>query len=53
MPSLDIHIAIARKYLNKYDDIINKNEFIRGNLEPDLVDDRIVSHYTIETKDEE
>ena len=46
MPSLDIHIAIARKYLKKYSDIKNDVLFIKGNLYPDLVDDRIKSHYT-------
>lgn len=51
MPSLDIHIAIARKYLKKYNDIKDEISFIKGNLEPDLVDDRIASHYTIKTDD--
>lgn len=46
MPSLDIHIAIARKYLKKYNNIENEVAFIKGNLYPDLVDDRINSHYT-------
>lgn len=46
MPSLDVHIAIARKYLEKYNDIENEIAFIKGNLDPDLSDDRIASHYT-------
>ena len=49
MPSLDIHIAIARKYLIKYNDVKDEIAFIKGNLEPDLVEDRIASHYTKRT----
>ena len=48
MPSLDIHIAIARKYLKKYNDIKDEVAFIKGNLDPDLAEDRIASHYTKE-----
>ncbi len=46
MPSLDIHIAIARKYLIKYNDVKDELAFIKGNLDPDLAKDRIASHYT-------
>ena len=46
MPSLDIHIAIARKYLTKYGDIKDESAFIKGNLDPDLMEDRMASHYT-------
>ena len=49
MPSLDIHIAIARKYLIKYNDVKDEIAFIKGNLEPDLAIDRIASHYTKRT----
>lgn len=46
MPSLDIHIVIAREYLKKYNDIKDEYDFIKGNIAPDLLDDRIASHYT-------
>lgn len=46
MPSLDIHIAIARKYLKEHNDIQDEIAFIKGNLELDLVDDRNESHFT-------
>lgn len=46
MPSLGFHIAIARKYLKKYDDIEDEMAFIEGNLDPDLADDRIAAHYS-------
>lgn len=46
MPSLDIHIAIARKYLKEHNDIQDEIAFIKGNLEPDLVADRNASHFT-------
>lgn len=46
MPSLDIHIAIARKYIIKYNDVKDEIAFIKGNLDPDLAKDRIASHYT-------
>lgn len=45
MPSLDIHIAIARKYLIKYNDVKDKIVFIKENLDSDLSKDRIASHY--------
>lgn len=46
MPSLDIHIALARKYLKIHNDIKDEVEFIKGSLAPDLAIDRIKSHYT-------
>ena len=46
MPSIDIHLAIARQYLKKHIDIRNTKDFIKGNIAPDLVEDKKVSHYT-------
>ena len=45
MPSFNIHLAVAVKYCenNKIDD---KAEFFRGSIDPDLVKDKAVSHYT-------
>lgn len=46
MPSLDIHVAIARKYLKTHNDIKNEIDFIKGNLAPDLAENRVKSHYS-------
>ena len=53
MPSIDIHLAIARQYLSKHADIKNTFEFIKGNVAPDLVDDKKISHYTGEVKEKD
>ncbi len=47
MPSLDIHIAIARKYLQMYSDVKDVTSFIKGTLAPDLAVNRSASHYAI------
>lgn len=46
MPSIDIHLAIARQYLTKHKDIKNTEDFIEGNVAPDLVEDKFKSHYS-------
>lgn len=46
MASFDIHLAIARKYIEKHDKIINKEDFVKGNIVPDLVENKTLSHYT-------
>ena len=46
MPSFNIHLAIARKYIENHNDIINEDEFLKGNIEPDLVIDKSKSHYS-------
>ena len=45
MPSFNIHLAVAVKYCenNKIDD---KELFFRGSIDPDLVKDKSISHYT-------
>ena len=45
MPSIDIHMAIARNYLKKYDGIGDHLKFIKGSIAPDLASDTISSHY--------
>ena len=53
MPSLGIHVAIARKYLKKYADIKDEMAFIKWNLDPDLVDDKNISHYSRPCREDE
>lgn len=45
MPSFNIHLAVAIKYSEK-NNITNKSEFFKGNIAPDLVSDKSISHYT-------
>lgn len=45
MPSFNIHLAVAIKYCEK-NDIENKEEFYRASIDPDLVKDKSISHYT-------
>lgn len=45
MPSFNIHLAVAVKYKEK-NDIKNKEDFYRGSIDPDLVKDKSISHYT-------
>lgn len=45
MASFNIHLAIANKYLVK-NHINNKKEFYNGIIDPDLVENKIQSHYT-------
>ena len=45
MPGFVIHIAIAKEYIKKHNDIDNIEEFIKGNIEPDLTKDKAKTHY--------
>lgn len=45
MPSFNIHLAVAVKYCEK-NNIENKEAFYRGSIDPDLVKDKSISHYT-------
>ena len=45
MPSFNIHLAVAVKYCEK-NNIENKADFYRGSIDPDLVKDKSISHYT-------
>lgn len=49
MASINIHLAVGKVFLDK-NTILNQKEFIRGILEPDLVDDKDKSHYTEEDR---
>lgn len=46
MASLNIHLAIGKRYIEKNNNINNIAEFYKGTLAPDLVQNKIESHYT-------
>lgn len=45
MPGFVLHIAIGKEYLKKHNDIENVEEFMKGNIAPDLTDDKTKTHY--------
>lgn len=45
MASFSIHLAIAKRYLEE-NNINDVDSFIKGNIDPDLVNDKKISHYT-------
>ena len=45
MPSMSAHMAIACTLSKKIN--VNEIDFIKGNLLPDLYDDKMKSHYKI------
>lgn len=46
MPSFTIHIAIAKQYIKKHqEDIKSEEDFIKGVIAPDIVEDKHQSHY--------
>lgn len=45
MASFNIHFAIAKRYTEK-NNISNIDEFYNGTIDPDLVKDKNISHYT-------
>lgn len=46
MPSYVIHLATGNKYINKFNnDIKNKEEFLKGVIEPDQLLDNRKAHY--------
>ena len=48
MPSFNIHLAVAKRYLEKNPGIIwNKQDFYDGNIAPDLTDDKLATHYSL------
>lgn len=47
MPGFVIHIAIGREYLRKHNIIENEEDFIQGNIQPDLTKDKTKTHYGI------
>lgn len=46
MASLNIHIVIAKRYVEKHQDIKNLEEFYNGTVAPDIASDKKISHYT-------
>lgn len=53
MPSFNIHLAVAKRYLDKHNDIKNTLDFYKGSIAPDLTDNKDKSHYTAPRKDNE
>ena len=48
MPGYTIHIIIAKEYIKKHpNEIKDIDEFIKGNISPDLTTDKNISHYGI------
>lgn len=45
MPGFVLHIAIGKEYLKKHNNIENSEEFIRGNVDPDLTNDKTSTHF--------
>ena len=45
MPGFVIHIAVAKEYLRKHDDIEDSQSFIYGNIKPDLTKEKGKTHY--------
>ena len=46
MPSFTMHIAIANEYIRKHkNEIKNIKEFVKGNIYPDLTNNKNITHY--------
>lgn len=45
MPGFVIHTAIGQEYYKKHKNIENYNDFIRGNILPDLTKNKSETHY--------
>lgn len=45
MPGFVMHIAIGQEYAKKHKNIENYDEFIRGNILPDLTKEKSKTHY--------
>ena len=52
MPCLAIHLAVAKKYLEKHHDL-NHDDFIKGTLAPDLGMDNIDKYIKLERNDKD
>lgn len=46
MPGFNIHLSVAKRYAEKHNEIKNLDDFYKGTLAPDLVENKKVSHYT-------
>lgn len=45
MPGYVIHIAIGQEYLRKHKTKDKYEEFIKGNVDPDLTNNKVMTHY--------
>lgn len=45
MASLIIHLYVAQEYLKKHTEILNKEDFLKGSLAPDLEKEKVKAHY--------
>ena len=45
MPGFVIHTAIGQEYYKKHNNIENYNDFIKGNILPDLTNNKTETHY--------
>ncbi len=46
MASFNIHLAIGKRYIEKSQNVKDRDKFYKGIIDPDLVDDKKTSHYT-------
>ena len=46
MPGFNINLSVAKRYAEKHNGIKNLDDFYKGVLAPDLVENKKVSHYT-------
>ena len=51
MPSFNIHLAVAKRYLDKHNDVKDTKAFYKGSIAPDFVDDKSISHYTAKRRE--
>lgn len=45
MAGFSIHLAVAKRYCKK-NNILNISDFFKGTVDPDLVEDKDITHYT-------
>lgn len=53
MASFKIHLAIAKKYIEKHNNITNEKDFYLGSIAPDLPSDKAPLHFTTFTGTED
>ncbi len=51
MPSFNIHLAVAKRYIEKHNDIKNTLDLYKGSIAPDLTNNKNNTHYTAPRKD--
>lgn len=52
MASFSIHLAVGTRYCDKFKDIHDQLEFFKGILAPDLAEDKEISHYGMDRKND-